>query len=263
MDALRDSEMGFGHLKDQCAGCERPNVTMTKEHIFPRWLIKRTGTDKTSIRWGRKRIPAIAATVPLCTECNRIFGDQLEAPVSAIFDDIESQRGISESEAELLVRWLWKITGISWIALHPYGRYTRTRTLKERILRPLDELRGNMTLAVSLIRDIEAKYGDRPMGVDSSTEIDGVFASGVFSYVAIMVLLEPFSGLVPVQFSQFRFLPRKDATCDAKLFHPITGFNTDTEAVNVTWKSSQVLSAVHDEFAMFRAQQPTKRQNYE
>jgi hypothetical protein len=263
MDRISGNEMGFGHLRNRCAGCERSNVTMTKEHIFPRWLIRRTGTDRTSIRWGEKRIPAIAATVPLCTECNHLFGDQLEAPVSAIFDDIESQRGISESEAELLVRWLWKITGISWIAFHPYGRYTRTRTLKERILMPLDELRGNMMLAVSLIRDIESKYGDRPMGVDSSTEIDGVFASGVFSYVAMMVLLEPLSELVPVQYSQFRFLPRSDATCDAKLFYPTRGFNTDTEAVSVTWEASQVLSVAHDELATFIERRLNRRLNYE
>jgi hypothetical protein len=263
MDRISGNEMGLGHLLGRCAGCERSNLEMTKEHVFPRWLIRRTGTDKTSIRWGNKRIPAIAATFPLCTECNHLFGDKLEAPVSAIFDDLESQRGISESEAELLVRWLWKITGINWIATHPYGSYTRTRTLKERILRPLDEIRGNLMLAISLVKEIEAKYGDRPMGVDSPTEIDAVFASGVFSYVALMVVIEPLADLVPIQFSRFRFLPRRDETCDAKLFYPTRGFDTDTEAVSVTWVSSQVLSVAHDKLAVLREQQLSKRPGFE
>ena len=180
------------HLKQHCAGCERAEVQMTKEHLFPKWLIKRTGTDKTKIRWGNSKIPALAATLPLCNECNQLFGKHLEAPVSSIFDDLESRKGISESEAELLVRWMWKITGMGWIASNPGQKYTRNYTLRERILRPIDELRGALVLAVALIENIDSRYGDKPMGVDSRTEVDAIYAAGVFSNVAIMVLLEPF-----------------------------------------------------------------------
>ncbi len=84
---------------------------MTKEHVFPKWLIIRTGTNKTGIRWGNKIIPALSVTVPLCKSCNQAFGKYLEAPIKKVFDDLESQKGISDIEADLLVRWLWKLEG--------------------------------------------------------------------------------------------------------------------------------------------------------
>jgi len=245
--------MSLKHLKERCAGCERIGVKMNKEHIFPKWLIMRTGTDKTGIRWGENpRLPALAVTVPLCVECNRLFGEQLESPVAAIFDDLEARRGISDLEAELLVRWMWKITGLSWIATHPYGKYNRIYTLRERVLRPIDALRGDLILALSLIEAINPSYGDKPLGVDSTTEVDAVFASGVFSKIAIMAVHAPFAHLIPQAFSLFRLLPNRDATSSAKLCHPKVGFKNDTEAVSVTMLSSIALSEAHDKAARRR-----------
>jgi hypothetical protein len=92
------------HLKSKCAACERPGREMNKEHVFPRWLILRTNTHNTGIRWGElKRLPALKATIPLCTECNKILGKELEEPVSKLFDEIESHQGISDLDAELLM----------------------------------------------------------------------------------------------------------------------------------------------------------------
>jgi hypothetical protein len=70
--------------KNQCICCHRTNVKINKEHIFPKWLIRRTNTNNTSIRWLNKRIPALSATLPICTDCNRDFGEKLEKPVSKI-----------------------------------------------------------------------------------------------------------------------------------------------------------------------------------
>jgi hypothetical protein len=87
--------MKFKHMKRRCAGCERIGIRTNKEHVFPKWLIKRTGTDKTGIRWGGiSKMSALSATMPLCLKCNQAFGDELERPVSRIFDDLEADRGI-------------------------------------------------------------------------------------------------------------------------------------------------------------------------
>lgn len=224
---------------------------MSKEHLFPQWLIRRTNTDKTSIRWiDNTRIPALAATLPLCEECNSVFGQQLEGPVSVIFDSLETKQGISESEAEVLVRWLWKISGMHWISIHPNDKYTQGYTMRERVLRPLDNIRGSLILAISLIKKIDDSYGDKPLGIDSYTEVDAIFVSGVFSNIAIMVLRDYFAHLVPNNFSLFPFLPSKDITCNAKLFHPKVGFRDDTEAVWITKISSIGLLKAHDEFAL-------------
>jgi hypothetical protein len=124
-----------------------------KEHPFPQWLITRTKTDRTSIRWiPGNRIPADEATLPLCRQCNRDFGDQLEAPMSRILDDIEADRGLSDNEAELIVRWLWKIEGLLWHVSHPTHDYSSKYTLRERVLRPLDAIRASSFLLWRCVR---------------------------------------------------------------------------------------------------------------
>lgn len=239
--------MRFKHLKKWCAGCEQTGVQTSKEHVFPTWLITRTGTHKTGIRWlGGDKIPAHKATLPLCKRCNNDFGSQLEEPVSRIFDDLEARRGISDNEAELLVRWLWKIAGLFWIASAPLGDYSPAYTLRERVLRPIDAIRSRLVLAVSLIEAIDSSYGDKPMGLDSHTVIDAIFVAGVFSEVAIMVVFDDFTNMIPEPFSQYRLFGARNASGDAKLFHPKVGFRDDTEAVGITNLVSIRLSAVHD-----------------
>ncbi len=239
--------MSFKHLKKWCAGCERTGVETSKEHVFPSWLIMRTGTHKTGIRWiGGEIIPALKATLPLCKRCNNDFGNELEKPAAKIFDDLEARRGISDNEAELLVRWLWKIAGLFWIALTPSGDYTPLYSLRERVLRPIDSIRGGLVLAVSLIETIDSSHGDKPMGLDSHTLLDAIFVAGVFSEIAIMVVLEAFADMIPEHFSQYRLLNVREASGDAKLFHPRVGFSDDNEAVLITKLASNKLSVAHD-----------------
>jgi hypothetical protein len=221
---------------------------MTKEHVFPKWLIIRTNTHKTGIRWGmKKKVPALSATLPLCKECNKAFGDKLEKPVSKIFDDLEARKGISDNEAELLIRWLWKIDGLFWIALHPTDDYSPVYTLRERVLRPLDAIRDQLALAISLIENIDPSHRDKPLGLDSGVrELDGIFVAGVFSEVAMMVLLKDFAYMVPQHFSLYELASTKDASDDAKLFHPKVGFKDDNEAVFFTKLSSEELAKAHE-----------------
>ena len=173
----------------------------------------------------------------------------LEEPVSRIFDDLESGKGISENEAELLIRWLWKITGLGWIAAHPDGTYTEKYTLRERVLNPIDEVRENLLFAVSLVERISSKFNDLPMGVDSRNDIDAIFASGVFSKIAMLVTWKRFDEFVPDNFSKM-FLSRKaDSSSNAKLFYPKIGFEDDIQSIGKMWLLSDFLSARHDEVA--------------
>src|ERR1700674_4134487 len=188
----------LGHLRKRCAGCNRTGDSMNKEHIFPEWLIRRTGTHQTGIRWGdKKEVSASKATLPLCVGCNSDFGRELESPTARLFDDIEQGRGMSDYDAELLVRWMWKIAGLAWIASFPGGRYTIKYTLRERVLHPIDAIRSHLILGIALIAEQHPESKDLPMGLDSATLLDGVFVSGVFSKIAMMVVLEAFDNMIP------------------------------------------------------------------
>lgn len=117
----------MGRLKLRCIGCDRVGRPMTKEHTWPKWLAERAQV-RSGINWytGVKISPA-AGTIPLCDECNHQFGAQLEEPVSRIFASMEAGLGLSDLEAEMLVRWLWKFEGLFWNALnfsHPTKRYS-------------------------------------------------------------------------------------------------------------------------------------------
>ena len=233
---------------------------MNKEHVFPEWLVLRTGTHKTGIRWGPKaNVSALSVTLPLCIKCNKDFGRELEAPTSRLFDDIEQDRGLSDDEAELLIRWMWRITGLSWIACNPGIGYTRSRNLRERVLLPIDALRGRLTLGVAVIAGRHPNSKDWPMGVDSDTKYDAIFASGVFSRIAMMVVLEPFGHLIPPQFGKFRLAPKRDSLHAGKLFYPPTSFKDDVEAVGLTVMASSLLSRAHDELAVAVAEDHVER----
>ncbi len=238
-------------FKELCVACGSRTNRKNKEHPFPKWLITRTKTDRTSIRWiTGKRIPADQATLPLCQRCNSDFGEQLEAPMSRILDEIEAGRGLSDNEVEVVIRWLWKIDGLLWHVSHPTHDYSAVYTLRERVLRPLDGIRGELILALAMCESVDPTYGDAPMGLGSHGGIDGIFVSGVFSCTAMMVVLAPFEELIPERFSSYRLSSdRGEPDADAKLFYPTITFPTDTELVGVTWHCSHQLTAAHEAYA--------------
>jgi hypothetical protein len=220
---------------------------MTKEHIWPQWLIRRTGTETTGVRFTEdKRVNPFKMTIPLCWKCNNAFGNELEAPVSKIFDDVENGRGLSDAEAELLVRWLWKFEGLFWSINNPQHIYSEKYTLAQRVLQPIDEVRSELTLAVSLAQIIDPEFGDSPMGVDSYNHQNAIFVAGVFSRVAVMVLLRRFEDQVPAPFSLYRLADDRAPDRNAKLFFPKEGFPRCTEAVGVTARVGPFLSYLHD-----------------
>jgi hypothetical protein len=248
------------HLKEACAGCDDFRPTTNKEHLFPKWLIRRAKV--TQVRWGDRMVSPWKATIPLCEDCNSTFGSELEGLCSRIFTDLEAGRGISEFEADVLTRWMWKGLGLAWMATHPGVPYTQKYSLKERVLRPIDDIRSELTVAISLAEKINAKYGGQAaMGFDSSTAIDAVFASGVFCRLAIMVSYSRFEGLIPERFSKFQFSSGPNALSTAKIWFPKIGFRDDEEAVRITKSASDTLSPLHDNFALMLQRHPEIRKH--
>jgi hypothetical protein len=242
---------GIRRFKRSCAACGVAGRDMNKEHYWPRWLIERTGTDQeNSIDWmGEKRVSALSATLPLCVDCNSAFGRELEAPMARIFDDIEAGRGLSDQEAEIAVRWMWKFEGLAWMFHHPSHIYTRRYTLRDRVLMPLDDIRGKLTLAIGLAEQRDPEFKDGAMGIDSNNLSNAIFVSGVFSRTAILISLSAFDDQVPAVLSKYHLSPhRNEETANAKLFYPAVGFPTCTAAIGMMRTISPALSHLHDEY---------------
>ena len=241
-------------FKRVCVACGTVGPKINREHFWPEWLITHTGTYRTTVRFTEtKRINPRALVVPLCARCNTDFGRELESPVAQVFRDLEAGRGLSDVEAELLIRWLWKFEGLAWSFAHPNGQYTERYTLRERVLQPIDDMREDLALAISLAETIDPRYGDAPMGLDSWNEASAVFVAGVFSRVALMVLERQFEADVPGQFSVYRLADRHAPDRNAKLFYPPTGFPDCVQAVRVTRERALYLSHAHDLEARNRA----------
>lgn len=75
-------------FKYECAACGRTDQRMNKEHFWPKWLIKKTGTHQTGVKHGGKKVNPMNITFPLCVRCNSDSGQGLEAPVRQIFEDL-------------------------------------------------------------------------------------------------------------------------------------------------------------------------------
>jgi hypothetical protein len=236
-----------GKFKGSCIACGAVATKMNKEHFWPQWLIRRTGTHRTGVRFDpSKRVNPRKLTIPICIRCNTDFGRELEEPTKRIFEDIENGRGISDTEAEILVRWLWKFEGLAWRIHYPHGQYSARYTLRDRVLNPLDEIREELTLAISIAKEIDPEFDDEPMGLDSRCKDNAVFVSGVFSRIALMVVDREFECVVPSEFGLYRLAAADSPGRNAKLFFPPTGFDTCVRAVGVTYQSSLLLSYLHD-----------------
>ena len=136
-----------------------------------------------------------------------------------------------------------------WIAFNPEGDYSLAYTLRQRVLQPIDAVRGQLILAISIINSIDPSFGDLPLGLDSHCATNGIFVAGVFSKIAIMVVHEVFENMIPKNYSTMRLKKDRDSLSDAKLFYPKIGFVNDVNAIRVSINIGRELSYAHDLFA--------------
>lgn len=250
----------MGKLKLRCVCCDRVGQPMTKEHLWPKWLIKHANLKEEGVAWHQGHmVSPNAATIPLCADCNHDLGAKLEGPVSVVFQEMETGKGLTDAEAELLVRWLWKFEGLFWNTTHfshPNARYSALYTVRERVLGPIS-IRPMLSLALSFAERNDDGHNDWPVGVDSGVwPTNSIFVSGVFSRTAMMVLLTEFVHLVPPQFGVYPF-PSADRVTDDKVFFPPTGFETANGAIFITKTVSNLIGVAHERRAREWDTRPT------
>jgi hypothetical protein len=227
---------------------------MSKEHFWPLWLIDHAGAHHEGVRWvGNRSIDPRGATLPLCRECNNRLGAELEAPVSQILSRIEGGEGLSDIEAELLVRWLWKFEGLSaayYFADRPDWRYSERWTPIQRVLEDsFQEIRPRLTLAIGLTHQNDPEFQDWPLGIDSGlSEHDVIFVSGVFGKTALMVSYARFDHLIPDCFGQYRLKPWAERSAQTSFVPPVC-FPFSKDAINITKVASGPLKLAHEGFA--------------
>jgi hypothetical protein len=240
-------------LRLRCTGCDQVGLKMTKEHFFPKWLIDFAAVYNEGIVWlDGQNVAPDKATIPLCQECNEKFGTHLEGPVAEIFRELERGNSISEHEAELLVRWLWKFEGLQWAVMsthRPEGLYTRRYTLRDRVItsQAFDEVRNDMTLAVALVNNNDPGFKDWPMGLDTPPSENATTMSGVFGRIALICSFSRFSEAIPDVYGKVQFgCPTEDR--DAKAFLPPVSFMHAGGAIETTTKVGHLLARLHDEW---------------
>ncbi|SQP00472.1 Uncharacterised protein [Escherichia coli] len=156
--------------------------------------------------------------------------------------DIESGKGISDNEAEIFIRWAWKMEGFSWRLVLPDGNYSSVYTVKDRVLKKIDQIRGELVLAIALVEDAYEGREYLPMGLCNFNEVNAIIVSGVIGHVAFIVLTEDQIGKLPINYSYYRLNPLRDNLGDAKLFYPAIGFKTFRQAQNLTRDAAQLIS---------------------
>lgn len=160
--------------------------------------------------------------------------------------DIESGRGLSDNEAEVFIRWAWKMEGFSWRLIQPDGNYSSVYTVKERILKKIDQIRGGLVLAIALLEDAYEGREYLPMGLCNTNEINAIVVSGVIGHVAFIVLTEDQIGKLPINYSYYRLNPLRDNLGDAKFFYPEIGFRTFRQAQDLTRDAASLISYSFD-----------------
>lgn len=114
-----------------CVFCNRPIVGTNgaREHILPRWLLKRLGLDKdfvqglhSGIPWGKAtidtRIQSFSSLVfgLVCSRCNNGWMSQLEAAAKPVLTGLMSESvdsvTLDERAMTLLARWAFKTSAM-------------------------------------------------------------------------------------------------------------------------------------------------------
>jgi hypothetical protein len=235
-------------MRLRCVGCDRVGQKMTREHFFPRWLIDHADVSRDGIEWlGKKGVDPASATVPLCGECNNELANVLEGPVSTIFRGLDAGEAVSDIEAELLVRWMWKFEGLQWsLFAASHQGYTYKWTLRDRVTEPraFAEIRSRMLLAVATGNANDPGEDDWPLGLDTPPGEDAITMSGVFRRVSIVTSLSDFADLIPDVYGKYLF-GAVPADRNAKVFLPPCAFLTANGAIATTKLTASQLSQAH------------------
>jgi len=170
----------FHNFKNHCICCERSSVEMNKEHIFPLWLLEHTNTKKVPFSWPYGKIPADQCTIPLCVACNTELSRVIESPMKAILVNIEKKLGFNDQEAEIIARWMWKVTGMFYWGLCDEDWKYGLITFREHVVEPICMPRSRISIGISLIKNSRQEHNYAPVGIDCLPLYSNVLSGGVF-----------------------------------------------------------------------------------
>lgn len=95
-----------------CFVCGRPHSAhlVTDEHVIPRWLTKRFGTENSHmLLHNGGRLQHARYTVPCCSDCNNHLSEALETPVSALlklsYDGLSAAIDNDPNIYQLIFQW--------------------------------------------------------------------------------------------------------------------------------------------------------------
>jgi len=212
------------HLKSKCVCCEEVGKEYNQEHVFPKWLLRMSNAEKSPFRWlGKAYVAGQNCTIPLCKECNSLLGKELETKVQTIFTNIEAGNGINDYEADILIRWIWKIAGMLYRVINPEW-YQGGITLKQHVLTPIVQPRERISIAISIIEDGFEDFGYAPVGLDSVCKISSIYCAGVFSRLSIIVLYTEFIDKIPNNWGVYTLSKTPLMMNPDKKFYPPVGF---------------------------------------
>lgn len=217
------------HYKEKCIFCEEKNQKMNKEHIFPQWLLKMTSNTKEPLNWIYGTVSADKLVVPLCVECNSLLSVEIETPMSNVLKRIENGQGFNDAEAELIIRWLWKMKGMFyWSHCYDGWEYSSFR-MKDHILGEITKPRSRISIGVSLASKNEKGY--IPIGLCDMTLYSNMFVSGVFSRTSFIVFYTDLIKYIDQEIWTVHTLSDvPNILNDKKKFYPKTSFSTGVEA---------------------------------
>ncbi|MET3705874.1 hypothetical protein ABIB17_000473 [Arthrobacter sp. UYEF6] len=100
----------WAYSESECFLCLTPLTpdNLTREHIFPKWLLKRHHLwDKSMTLMNGTLIKYRQLTIPCCLECNGTHLSQMENEVRTAFD--AGYQAVKEMNRNVLFSWLAKI----------------------------------------------------------------------------------------------------------------------------------------------------------
>lgn len=238
------------NLRHKCIVCgvNKPN---TKEHVYPKWMLKLTNTLGNKINWvsGKKEVGS-SCVFPICEECNKSLNENIEKPFQSVFKKLREGRKITDTEVEIVIKWMWKVTQMFWLYEQNKGDIAWNFSLKEKLLNSIENPRYRISIALGRTTKNIKKNKMEPLGLDILAEYDTILAAGVFSNISIIVFRTEYSYLIPDKYFVYTLqkIPKnkiKNGYAFAK-----DSFIDSGEAINTTIKTAEKLLPLHEKDAL-------------
>jgi hypothetical protein len=104
-------DMGLPARVGDCPFCQDRSVRLSKEDIYPKWLLRELSRRGAGVRkHGRLTTKIIGPTIPVCRDCNNTWMSTIENDVKDLITALVDQtRVIDRREQELLALWATKV----------------------------------------------------------------------------------------------------------------------------------------------------------